>query len=436
MLKRKFTEYLKQWKAIKKNECLLVRGARQIGKTFIIEDFAKNNYESFVEINFEQNPNLRVAFDGELTVSEMIKRITVYMPSARFIPQKTLVFFDEIQSCPQARASLKFWALDNSFDVIASGSLLGVNYRAVSSFPVGYERQVDMYSLDFEEYLWAVGLSQDFIDSLKKHFVDKVKIDESTHKRMMQYLREYMVIGGMPAVVNQFLATSNYGIVHQEQEKIVQAYLNDIAKYADSADRTKARNCFLSIPRQLAKDNTKFQYSVVEKNGTARKFGNALDWLRDAGIVNYCYNLSALRFPLPAYVREDQFRIYMGDIGLLVSMYGFEMKAALLDDVLSGPAKGGVYENLMADILHKKKYPLYFFKKDDSTVEIEFVLTSGAHPLPIEVKAKSGRTQSLNTVLSWEGIEAGYKFGNCNVGVEGNKITMPLYLAIFLLRIL
>lgn len=432
MLKRRFTDYLKQWKATKKNECLLVRGARQIGKTFIIEDFAKNNYESFVEINFEQNPELKNAFDGELSVSEMIKRITVHIPSARFIPHKTLIFFDEIQACPQARTSLKFWALDNTFDVVCSGSLLGVNYKAVSSFPVGYERQVNMYSLDFEEFLWAVGLPQDFIDSLKTHFTDKIKIDESTHKKMMQYLREYMVVGGMPAVVNQFLATSNYGIVQQEQEKIVQAYLNDIAKYADSADRVKARNCFLSIPRQLTKENTKFQYSVVERNGTARKFGNALDWLRDAGIVSYCYNLSALQFPLLSYVKEDQFRIYMGDIGLLISMYGYEMKAALLEDVLDGPAKGGIFENLMADILHKKRRPLYFFKKDDSSVEIEFVLTSGAHPLPIEVKAKNGRTQSLNTVLTWEGIENGYKFGNCNVGVDGNKITMPFYLAMFL----
>lgn len=432
MLKRRFTDYLKHWKATKKNECLLVRGARQIGKTFIIEDFARNNYESFVEINFEQSPALKSVFDGELTVAEMIKRISVHIPKARFIPHKTLIFLDEIQSCPQARTSMKFWALDGNYDVVASGSLLGVNYNAVSSFPVGYERQVDMFSLDFEEFLWAVGLSQDVIDSLKNHFVNKEKVDESVHRKMMDYLREYMVVGGMPAVVNKFLETKNYGIVHQEQEKIISAYLNDIAKYAETVERPKARSCFLSIPRQLAKENTKFQYSVVEPNGTARKFANSLDWLRDAGIVAYCYNLSALQFPLSAYVRDDQFRIYMSDIGLLVSMYGFEMKAALIEDTLEGPAKGGIYENLMADILHKKKYPLYFYKKDDSSVEIEFVLTNATSPLPLEVKAKNGRSQSLNTVLSWKGIENGYKFGMCNVGVDDKKITMPLYLAMFL----
>ena len=249
MLRRKFTDYLKQWKATKKNECLLVRGARQIGKTFIIEDFARNNYESFVEINFEQYPALKSAFDGELTVPEMIKGISVYIPNARFVPHKTLIFLDEIQSCPQARASLKFWAIDDNYDVIASGSLLGVNYNAVSSFPVGYERQVDMFSLDFEEYLWAVGFSQDTIDSLKEHFVKQEKIEEPIHRKMMSYLREYMVVGGMPAVVNQFLATKNFGIVHQEQEKIISAYLNDIAKYAETADRPKARSCFLSIPK-------------------------------------------------------------------------------------------------------------------------------------------------------------------------------------------
>ncbi|MBP5365899.1 MAG: ATP-binding protein [Bacteroidales bacterium] len=432
MLKRKFTDYLKQWKATKQKECLLVRGARQIGKTFIIEDFARNNYESFVELNFEQFPALKNAFDGELTVTEMIKRISVYIPSARFIPHKTLIFFDEIQSCPLARTSLKFWALDDTYDVIASGSLLGVNCKAVSSFPMGYERQVDMYSLDFEEYLWAIGLSDELINSLREHFINKTKIDDAVHKKMMEYLREYMVVGGMPAVVSQFVATKNFGIVHQEQEKIISAYLNDIAKYAESADRAKARSCFLSIPRQLAKDNTKFQYSVVEHKGTGRKFGSALDWLRDAGIVAYCYNLSTLQFPLSAYIRDDQFRIYLTDIGLLVSMYGFEMKAALLTDTLSGPAKGGIFENLMADMLHKKKQPLYFFKKDDSSMAIEFVLTHDSQPLPIEVKSKNGRTLSLDEVLTWNNIENGYKFGNLNVGVDGKKITLPLYMAMFL----
>jgi predicted AAA+ superfamily ATPase len=432
MLKRKITDYLLQWKATKQKECLLVRGARQIGKTYIIEDFAKNYYDHLVEINFEQQPALKSAFDGELSVPEMIKRITVHIPAARFVPGKTLVFLDEIQSCPQARTSLKFWAIDNQYDVIASGSLLGVNYNAVSSFPVGYERQVDMYSLDFEEFLWAAGLSADVIESLRNHFVNRTKIDNSIHAKMMEYLREYMVVGGMPEVVNRFVATHNYGIVHDEQQKILSAYLNDIAKYAAPADRTKARSCFLSIPRQLAKGNTKFQYSVVERNGTARKFANAVDWLRDAGIVAYCYNLSTLQFPLTAYVRDEQFRLYMTDIGLLVSMYGFEMKAALIEDTLTGPAKGGIYENLFADILCKKHLPLYFYKKDDSSVEIEFVLTSGISPLPIEVKSKNGRTQSLNTVLTWQGINLGYKFGNFNVGIDGSKISMPIYLGIFL----
>lgn len=432
MLKRKITDYLLQWKATKQKECLLVRGARQIGKTYIIEDFAKNYYDHLVEINFEQQPALKSAFDGELSVPEMIKRITVHIPAARFVPGKTLVFLDEIQSCPQARTSLKFWAIDNQYDVIASGSLLGVNYNAVSSFPVGYERQVDMYSLDFEEFLWAAGLSADVIESLRNHFVNRTKIDNSIHAKMMEYLREYMVVGGMPEVVNRFVATHNYGIVHDEQQKILSAYLNDIAKYAAPTDRTKARSCFLSIPRQLAKENTKFQYSVVERNGTARKFANAVDWLRDAGIVAYCYNLSTLQFPLTAYVRDEQFRLYMTDIGLLVSMYGFEMKAALIEDTLTGPTKGGIYENLFADILCKKHLPLYFYKKDDSSVEIEFVLTSGISPLPIEVKSKNGRTQSLNTVLTWQGINSGYKFGNFNVGIDGSKISMPIYLGMFL----
>ena len=432
MLKRKMTDRLLEWKNTKDKECLLVKGARQIGKTFIIEAFAQKHYKHFVEINFEQHPEMKAIFDGSLSVPELIQRITLYLPDAEFVPQETLLFLDEIQSCPQARTSLKFWAIDNQYDVIATGSLLGINYKEVSSYPVGYERQIDMYALDFEEFLWALGVKESLIDGLRGHFTSGEAIDSLINDKVMSYLREYMVVGGMPAVVNKFVETHNFNLVHSEQSKILADYLNDIAKYAETADRPKARSCFLSIPKQLAKENTKFQYSVVEQNGTARKFANSLDWLRDAGIVAYCYNLSALQFPLSAYARDDQFRIYMSDIGLLVSMYGFEMKAALIDDTLEGPAKGGIYENLMADILHKKKYPLYFYKKDDSSVEIEFVLTHGASPLPLEVKSKKGRSQSLNTVLMWKGIEKGYKFGMSNVGVVDNKITMPLYLAMFL----
>lgn len=431
MLKRKMTDRLLEWKNTKDKECLLVKGARQIGKTFIIEDFARNHYKYFVEINFEQHPEMKAIFDGSLSVPELIQRITLFMPDVEFVPYETLLFLDEIQSCPQARTSLKFWAIDNQYDVIATGSLLGINYKEVSSYPVGYERQMDMYAIDFEEFLWALGVKESLIDDLRRHFASGEPIDAIIHDKMMTYLRQYMVVGGMPAVVNKFIETNNYNLVHAEQTKILADYMNDIAKYAPTADKPKARSCYLSIPSQLAKENTKFQYSVVEKKGTARKFANSLDWLRDAHLIAFCHNVSSIEFPLAAYAKEDQFRIYVTDIGLLIAMYGFEMKRAIIDDTLASHAKGGIFENLIADFLLKKGLPLYYYCKENNSVEVEFLIERNAKPVPIEVKAKRGPTTSLNTVLDKPNIEMGYKFGAGNVGVEGKKTTLPLFMAMF-----
>ena len=431
MLRRKITDRLLEWKNTKDKECLLVKGARQIGKTFIIEDFARKHYKYFVEINFEQRPEMKSVFDGNLSVPELIQRISLFVPDARFVPHETLLFLDEIQSCPQARTSLKFWAIDNQYDVIASGSLLGINYKEVSSYPVGYERQIDMYSLDFEEFLWALGVNEDLIADLRRHFEANQSVDWLIHDKMMDYLRKYLVIGGMPAVVNKFLETNNFNVVHEEQTKILAAYMNDIAKYAPTADKPKARNCYLSIPAQLAKENTKFQYSVVEKKGTARKFANSLDWLRDANLVAFCHNVSTIEFPLAAYAKPEQFRIYVTDIGLLVAMYGFEMKRAIIDDTLAGPAKGGVYENLVADFLLKKGLPLYYYCKENNSLEVDFIIERNAKPLPIEVKAKRGSSTSFDTVLNSPNIEQGYKLGSGNLGAEGKKTTLPLFMAMF-----
>lgn len=432
MLKRKITSRLLEWKNTKDKECLLVKGARQIGKTYIIEDFGRNNYKHFIPINFEQDPEMKTIFDGNLSVPELIKRITLFIPDAEFVPHETLLFLDEIQSCPQARTSLKFWAIDNQYDVIATGSLLGINYKDISSYPVGYERQIDMHSLDFEEFLWALGIKENLIDDLRENFVSGKPVDSVINDKMMSYLREYMAVGGMPAVVNKYIETNNFNLVHAEQTKILADYMNDIAKYAPAADKPKARNCYLSIPSQLAKENTKFQYSVVEKKGTARKFVNSLDWLRDANLIAFCHNVSVVEFPLAAYVKPEQFRIYVNDIGLLVAMYGFEMKRAVVENTLDTYAKGGIYENLMADFLLKKDIPLYYYCKENNSVEIEFLMEHNAKPVPIEVKSKRGATASLNIVLGKPNIEMGYKFGASNVGIDGKKKTLPLYMAMFL----
>lgn len=410
----------------------MVKGARQIGKSFIIRRFGLDNYKNFIEINFEERPELKKIFEGNLDVTELIRKFSLFVENVEFKTGETLIFFDEIQSCPQARTSLKFWAEDGRFDVIASGSLLGINYREVSSFPVGYERQVEMHSLDFEEFLWARGISDKVISDLKRHFDENLPVEKSVNDKMESLVREFMVIGGMPAVVNSFLETNNYGEVHKTQMMILDAYLNDIAKYAPAKDKPKARNCYLSIPRQLSKENTKFVYGLVENGGTARKYANSLDWLKDSNIVRYCYNVVPPSFPLVAYVRQEQFRIYANDIGLLVAMYGFEMKAAIVNDTLTGTVKGGIYENLIADFLLKKNIPLFYFKRDDSSSEIEFLLEKETSVVPVEVKSHKGSTSSLDSMLKKNEVKFGYKIMNCNLGKNGKKITIPHYMAMFL----
>lgn len=431
-LKRKFMKTLTDWKRKHGEECLLIQGARQIGKTFLVREFGKEQYQSVIEINFEERPELKAVFQGDLTPAAIMQRMSLLMPGIAVVPGKTLLFLDEIQSCPEARTALKFLAQDRDFDVVATGSLLGLNYREVSSFPVGYERQVTMYGLDFEEFLWAIGIPESALSLIRDCFEKRAKVPPEIHAAMMRYLRQYMVVGGMPSVVNTFLATNNYNEVDAEQRKILGTYLNDMEKYAEPSEKPKVRECYLSIPRQLAKENKKFQFSVVRKGGSARKYGNSLFWLRDAKLVDFCYNVTTPSFPLPAYAKEDQYKLYASDMGLLISMYGYDMKQAVMADTLKGPMKGGIYENLVADMLSKRGEPLYYYKNQNSTKELEFLITRDASVIPVEVKSKNGASLSLNAMLESEDIPFGYKLIAGNVGVVGKKVTLPLYMALFI----
>lgn len=432
MLKRKFYDRLLEWKKSKEKECLLVKGARQIGKTYIIDYFGKENYSSYIYINFIESPQLTKIFDGDLSAEEIYKQITLNIPECRFVEKDTLIFLDEIQKCPNARTALKFLALDERYDVIASGSLLGISYKEVSSIPVGYETQMTMYSLDFEEYLWAVGYQEDAIHILKEYFDKREQVPETIHNTMMKHLREYITIGGMPAVVNCFVKTKHFGEVYAEQQKILDSYLEDIFNYAANTEKPKVKNCYLSIPKQLAKKNKKFQFSVVEKKTSARKYENSIEWLRDSNLAQLCYNVSTAIFPLNAYEKDDQYKLYLSDIGLLVAMYGFDMKKAIIDDSLVGPVKGGIYENLIADMLVKQGHCLNYYRNKNGSVEIEFLITKDAQIIPIEVKANNGSTRSLNEMLEKKEIPYGYKLISGNVGVNEKKIVLPLYMAMFL----
>lgn len=432
MLKRKIYDALLEWKKKKDRECLLVQGARQIGKTFIIEEFGKKNYASYIYLNFYQNPEHKKIFEGSLEAVEIYKKISLYVSNVRFAERDTLLFFDEIQECPNARTALKFLALDNRYDVIASGSLLGLHYREMTSIPVGYERTMEMFSLDFEEFLWAIGKNPDAIAELRKFFAGRAKVDDGVNRQFMAALREYLVVGGMPEVVNTFLRTNNYQEAYETQKKIMESYREDMKHYASAAARQKISDCYLSIPRQLAKEYTKFQYKVVSREGNARRYENSLNWLVDAGMVKLCVNVSTPQFPLVAYEKPDQFKVYVTDIGLLTSLYGYETQAALLKDTLTGPAKGGIYENLVFDMLIKRGIVPNYYKNEKNTQEIEFLFAQNGAVIPVEVKSKRGATVSLNNFIEEFAPPYAYKLIAGNVGVSGTKITMPLYMAMFI----
>lgn len=430
MLRRKIYDKLLAWKNNKgKKDAILLSGVRQCGKTYIVREFGKREYKNFIEINFIERPDMQAVFSGNLDVDNMVQQIKLSMPGCQFIPGETLLFLDEIQDVPNARTSLKFWTQDGRFDCIASGSLLGMDYKNEVSIPVGYEQQLIMRTLDFEEFIWALGAEVNLKEMLAPYVDGAKRVPEAMHNSLNKYLQEYMVVGGLPEVVDTYIATKDFYQVHLLQEKILRDYQDDIAKYALNQDKIKAKQCFLSIPRQLSKENHKFQYSVVEKKATARKFTSSLDWLHNAGLIDFAYNVNSPWFPLKAHVKEDQFRVYLCDIGLLVAMYGYQLKIALLSDALEGPAKGGIYESLVADILAKRGEELYYYKKEDSTLEIEFILERDCKLVPVEVKARKGSTRSLNELLKMDNIERGYKLTAQNTGVVEKKITLPLYMA-------
>lgn len=439
MLKRKMYDKLLEWKNTKKKECLLLKGARQVGKTYLVRQFGKNEYDSFIEINFHMQSSLKVIFEGDRSAEEVYKRITANIPGVKLVPGKTLIFLDEIQKCSDARTALKFLAEDNRYDVIASGSLLGLSYgqdddrevKEIESVPVGYEKQVMMYSLDFEEFLWSYGYGNDTVEYLRSFFESREKIPSEILQRFDNILREYIIVGGMPEVVSDFMEFKDFGRVQEIQDKILASYADDISQHAKGAEKVKVRKCYDSIPRQLARENKKFKYSEVESKATARKFGDSIQWLHDANMAYICCNTSMPVLPLKAYEKENEFKLYINDTGLLMALYGFAAKQALLNGKLKGAAKGGIYENFVAETLVKSGYTLHYYKPDDNS-ELEFVIEKDGEVVPVEVKAGNTATKSLNQFIETFEPEAAYKITGGNTGQTDNKITIPHFLTMFI----
>jgi len=431
MLKRKIYDDLMRWKNRDNKLCLLVKGARQVGKTFIIELFARENYKHSTFINFVQNPAYKIIFDGDLDAEALVKQISLRVPGAELIPGETVIFLDEIQDCPRARAALKFLTQDGRFDVVASGSMLGINYKDVPSYPVGYVDHLEMHSLDFEEFLWANDVPHGSIDDIKEYYDKKRTVPAAMHQRMMELFKEYIVVGGMPRAVSEFVNTHNFANVLKIQKAIVNDYTDDIAKYAEGAEKVKARACFLSIPKHLSKDYKKFQYGIVERGGTTRKFGGSLMWLFDADIINFCYNLSIPELPLEGNAKSDVFKVYMRDTGLLMAMLEDGSQADIIDGNL-GIYKGAIYENIIADIFSKSGKKLYYFEQNGK-LEIDFFIRKDKTATAIEVKsADNSKSKSMEAVITKYGVKHGIKLSTKNVGGTENYDSFPLYMAMFL----
>lgn len=437
-LKRKIEENLLQWKQTSGHKPLIIKGCRQCGKTFSVLRFARNHYKNVVYLNFMEDENYKLAFSQSKAVDNITMNLSAMLPSTKFVSGDTCIILDEIQECPDARASLKFFMLDGRYDVIATGSLMGVkgygNKQSKASIPVGYEHIMEMYPLDFEEFLWAMGVDEEIIKYLN-HCKETVKpVSEAIHQRFSSLILQYAVVGGMPEAVRQFASNANMGEVLHIQRDIINGYEDDMLKYADNNLKANIRECFESIPRQMAKENKKFQYSVVRKGGKASQYQGSLQWIEDAGIICRCYNLFIPNLPLDGNVDENVFKVYMADTGLFVSMLEDGTQADILNGNLYG-YKGAVFENLVADILHKMGRRLYYFRKD-SGLEVDFIIRYSGEAVLLEVKAKDGNIKSTKTILAHPDkyhVHHAIKLGNYNVGYSNGVLTLPIYMC-FLLK--
>jgi hypothetical protein len=435
MLKRKATKQLENWLKNKSKKCLVVQGARQTGKTYIIERFAEDNFEEFVEINFKKTPSAIEIFRGDLDVDSMIMALKFRFPDKKITPGKILIFLDEIQECAEAITSLKFWADDNRYDVIVSGSLLGIDYNRSSSYPVGYVDYMKMHGLDFEEFLWGIGISEELVDSVRSFFEKKLVIPDAIHNQMMAYFRQYIATGGMPEVVQEYVNSKDFREVDRIQRSLLQGYQYDIAHYAIAEEKVKAEKCYLSISKQLLdKENHRFQYKEVEHGARAQKYYSSIDWLLRADIINLSKAVSDIRYDLDDYSKGELFRAYTTDLSLLIAMKDFSLKQFIVENTLSGNTKGGLYECAVADALNKSGYSLYYYKNDTIKKELDFLIQKDGAVIPIEVKSGNTKATSLTSVIKNKNdVSFGYKLIDGNIGVDDNGIiTLPLYMAMFI----
>ena len=433
---RKIDKFLADWKSEHDRKPLIVKGSRQVGKTESIRHFAADNYDSFIEINFVEEPKYTMITSDGYKTDDIIKNISLIDPSKKFIDGKTLIFFDEIQSFPDIATSLKFFKQDGRFDVICSGSMLGINYRKIESNSVGYKKDYTMRSLDFEEFLWAKGYDDSFRENLFTHMIEQKPFSELELSVCHSLFLDFCVLGGMPAVVSQYIENGTFEGSLDTQRQLLADYKEDIRKYAEGVDQTRILNVFNRIAPQLAKENKKFQISKVASGARFRDYRGCIDWLVDAGIVNPCYCLNFPELPLKGNYDEDKFKLYFADSGLLVAMLDDEAQDDLRANKNLGVYKGALYENIVGEALVKSGGDLYYYRREDSTLEQDFFMRTKNSLVPVEVKAENGKAKSLRTLITsdkYADIKFGVKLFNGNIGYSDNVYSFPYFCA-FLIK--
>ena len=439
LLKRKVDAYLLAWKKNPDRKPLIIKGARQVGKTCSIERFARQNYASVVSINFVEQKKYRDVFNDGFEVDILLKNISLLNPEFKFIPGDTLFFFDELQACPNCATSLKFFKLDGRFDVICSGSLMGINYREIESNSVGYKEDYEMHSMDFEEFLWAKGYSGDFVEELYRHMLHLEPFSALQMDILMDLFRDYVIIGGMPEVVDTYIQNKNFSGTLGIQQQLLKDYEEDITKYVEGLDKAKVKAVYNHISTFLAKENKRFQITKIAKNARNRDYIGCVEWLADAGVVNICYCMNQPELPLKGNYDPKLYKIYFKDTGLLIASLDEEAQEDLRANKNLGTYKGAIYENIVGDMLVKQGYRLFYYNSDKPSLEMDFFVRDADSLVPVEVKANDGATASLNNLLKsdkYPDVKYGIKLGYRNIGYNGKFYTFPYFLTFLLKRFL
>lgn len=436
LLKRKIDKYLTDWKNRPDRKPLIIKGARQIGKTRSVEWFASQNYASVIEINFIEQKKYREIFNDGFEVNAILKNISLLNPELEFIPGDTIFFFDELQACPNCATSLKFFKLDGRFDVICSGSLMGISYNEIESNSVGYKEDYEMHSMDFEEFLWAMGYNDEFTADLLSHMLDVRPLSELQMDTLMSLFRDYVIIGGMPEVVSTYVRNKNFSGTLDIQRQLLKDYEEDITKYVEGLDKAKVKAVYNHISTFLAKENKRFQITKIARNARNRDYMGCVEWLADAGVVNVCYCLNQPELPLKGNYDPKMYKIYFKDTGLLIASLDEEAQEDLRANRNLGTYKGAIYENIVGDMLVKQGYRLFYYHSDRPALEMDFFIRDADSLIPVEVKANDGATASLNRLLNddkYNDVKYGIKLGYRNIGFNGKFYTFPYFLT-FLLR--